>query len=631
TITMQVSRIFSPGRPGLAGKIREMALALCLEARYTKNEILNLYLNSIPFGHQVEGLTSASRYFFGKTPSELSRAAACVLVVIPRNPSLYGPGSRNPDAPGSAVLALAEKAGLGTEEADEAAELARTLEARPYPFKAPHFVQYLKAAWPEELSGEAAVKTSLDLELNTFIEERLNFYLARYQQNRLTNGAALVIDNKTAEIIAYVGSRDFFDTLRPGQMDGVRAANQPGSCLKPFLYAMALEKGYQPNTILPDLPLDLGGPEVFVPMNFDNRFHGPVRFRVALASSLNVPAVYLVSKLGADRFSRFLINAGFDSLKSLKANPGEGIALGSEAVSLFELVQAFSVFPRGGEFRPLIPSAGEAFLGVRQRETHTVCGRYSAALICDILSDNFSRLLGFGPNPVYNTAFPSMWKTGTANQFQHIWALGATPEYTVGIWLGNFTGETVIGSTGSSIPAKIAVEILEEMGPSGRPFQPVPDSRRAEICALSGGSPGPACGSTLPEYFRAGVNPEPCAWHHLERGTSSVSWPPLFAAWAASRKPGAGTGLSGETFLEITQPRNGSVFFMDPGTESSSQGIRIEAAGTDGGPAEVTVNGIKTAVLTYPYSYFFQLKPGNWRVTIRTAETEASVQFQVKP
>lgn len=651
TITMQTARLIYPAgqalsrnrslrsKKSLQSKLREMLIAMCLEARIPKDKILELYINRLPFGNQVEGLQSAARFFFGKPATELTPGEMCLLITIPRNPSRYGGNSEGRAGLIQSAVALAQKAGIDIDRREDIPRLAESLSGRAFPFSAPHFINYVKAGWPEALSKGKTLKTSLDLNLNAYIEERLRYYLASYEQNRLTNGAVLVVDNKTAEILAYVGSRNFFDTDRPGQIDGVRITNQPGSCLKPFLYALALDKGYRPNTVLPDLPLDLGGPQVYVPMNFNNKFHGPVRLRTALASSLNVPAVFIVSKLGADNFARFLTYLGFDSIESQRGMLGEGIVLGSVDVSLLELVQAFSIFPRGGVFLPVIPSAAEECLKVQKVGTKKAVSPYAAALICDILSDRESRVTGFGPNPVFNTPFPSMFKTGTANQFQHIWALGATQEYTVGVWLGNFTGETVIGSTGSSVPAALAVDILKIMGDKGRPFKMADNTHKVEICLLSGEKAGPACINTGIEYLPNGEDPIPCTYHRFDRGEIVTTYPEPFARRAALRGSDAliagPVGTRGR--LTITHPTQGAVFYMDPGTREEDQGIRITIEGPDLGLAVVSVNGVPVDGIKYPYSYFFQLKPGIWVISVAPGDETggeddgASVRFEVKP
>jgi penicillin-binding protein 1C len=397
TITMQLSRIVSPRKTGFLGKIEEAFNALRLESRLTKSRILELWFNAIPFSFQVEGVQSASRTFFGKEASELTQAQACCLALIPRRPERYNP-LLNMEEAISGTMRLSESLSLGLSNEEIRRDVGMA-SFNPLVDRAPHFSRFVN----EQLAVEAQVSTgkgiplsactvytSLDLSLNAFLEERIAYYLKMNSMSRLSNGAAILVDVRTGEILAYVGSRDFHDTENSGEIDGVRVKNQPGSCLKPFLYSLAIEKGFLPNSVLPDIPMDFGAEEAYVPMNFDRRFHGPVRLRVALASSLNVPAVYMVSRLGVNNFTDYLVRLGFLSLESQRGNLGTGIALGNAEVSLFELVQAFSVFPRGGEYLDLSyrkKEKSERGIGT------TVMEPYTAAIICSILSDRSSRWL----------------------------------------------------------------------------------------------------------------------------------------------------------------------------------------------------------------------------------------------
>ncbi|MEW5818318.1 MAG: transglycosylase domain-containing protein, partial [Spirochaetota bacterium] len=461
TITMQLARIVSPRASSIPGKVVEMLNALRIEAKLHKRQILELYLNSIPFAYRAEGVTSAGRTFFGQSLPELSPAQVILLAVIPRRPQKYNP-VESPEAAFAAAseLSLSKRFGITPAEIEEGVLSA---QYGRWGYKAPHFLQFLKErAGFNELSGRkgGSLSTSLDLDLNLYLEERLNYYLDKYSTSRLTNGAGILIDNQSGEILAYVGSRNFFGDDDSGQIDGVQVANQSGSCIKPFLYAYALEHGFTPNTVLPDIPLEFGSSQVYLPQNFNKRYNGPVRLRVALASSLNVPAVYLLHQIGVTKFFDFLLSLGFESLKSQANTAGLGLAVGNGEVSLYELARAFALFPRRGLPLELTPFKLEhPPFGSYQVERKPIISDYAADLICDILSDKASRILGFGETSVLNVDFSAMFKTGTANQFQHIWALGATPDYTIGIWMGNFSGDTVIGKTGSSIPAQIAVEM----------------------------------------------------------------------------------------------------------------------------------------------------------------------------
>ncbi len=283
TITMQLVRMIEPRseKVTLTKKIAEAFKALHLEAKLSKKQILELYLNNVSFGFQIEGVTSAARSFFSKTPDALSSEEIKKLALIPRRPSYYAPPvSYN------------------------------------YPFECPHFINYIVNEYlhknqiiPRELH------LSVDVNLVHEIEKLIMQQITLYEDSRIHNGSAFVINNRTGEIFAWVGNADFFDEEHGGQIDGVLVKNQPGSSMKPFLYALALEKGFTPDSVLPDIQQDFGTSQVYVPLNFNNHFNGPVRFRVALGSSLNIPAVYLLYHCGVDSYFAKLLELGFDSLK----------------------------------------------------------------------------------------------------------------------------------------------------------------------------------------------------------------------------------------------------------------------------------------------------------------------------
>jgi penicillin-binding protein 1C len=428
----------------------------------------------------------------------------------------------------------------------------------------------------------------------------------------------------------YVGSASWFDEDQGGKIDGVRVLNQPGSCLKPFLYALALDSGFSPAQVLPDLPTIFGGREAYIPSNFNRRFNGPVRFRVALASSLNIPAVYLLERLGVGAFETYLGSLGFDSVTARQGSHGTGLALGNAEVSLEELVRGFSVFRRGGslpELRWLEDPAGPE---KRQRENpEPLMSPYAAALITDILSDRASRFVGFGPAPALATEFESMFKTGTANQFQHIWALGASQRFTVGVWMGNFSGETVVGRTGSSIPARIAADLLGALeasaGDAPNQANPLPGlAEQVSICALSGMTATPACPGVLREWVPRNRIPAPCGWH----GTGPVHYPPEYQAWLSEHfRPGI-TERQGPGLIRIPVP--GSVYYLDPSLPEEVQALRVETAGFSPG-ALVYAGGLLRGSLNQAGVCILPLSRGPQRLLVEDENgSRAAVEFEVR-
>lgn len=645
TITMQLARLIIPRPRTAAGKAAEAWDALRLEARLSKAEILELWLNGIPFGSNIEGLPAMARARFGMSVQELDDAAAALLAVVPRRPSLYDPG-RNPQAAVAAARALVFRAGLPVDAAAlRAAAAVASGEAGAAgeaplsgassdraPFEAPHYVDRVMerlrqgpqtaAAFPAR-----AVRGTVDLELQRYAEGLLASELEGLRDRRVTTGAVLALDNADGAVRIYVGSKSWFDEESGGRIDGVRVENQSGSCLKPFLYALAMERGWSPNDILPDLPTVFGAREAYIPGNFNRRFNGPVRARVALASSLNIPAVYLVERLGVSAFEDFLVSLGFESIRRTKGGHGTGLALGNAEVSLEELTRAFSVFPRGGSVPVLrfledeAPASGPALLSP-----------YAAWITADMLSDRPSRFVGFGPAPAMATPFGSMFKTGTANQFQHIWALGATRRYTVGVWMGNFSGETVVGKTGSSIPAKIAAELLAALeasagdgdaalrgddSPGGRaPAETV----ELEICSLSGMEATARCAGTVKERVRSDRVPEPCSWHAA--GGTTV-YPAEYRIWLAERRRSGTAAAASSGGAVIRRPPPGTLFLRDPSLPEEAQALRLETVGF-GADALVSVDGIPMGALDGTGRALLPLVPGRHILRVEDGEGSAA-------
>ena len=674
TITMQLARMINPREPGMRGKIREAFDALRLEARLSKDEILELWINNIPFGSNIEGLPAASRARFGREPAHLDDSRAALLAVIPRRPALFDP-AREPGMAVTAALSLSRRAGLGLDEAiltEAAAEASpHVLAEAKHPFFAPHFTDRVARLPRSGISSTDLIpiglnqcfprghplRTTLDLDLQLFAERRLVSELSLLEANRVNNGAILVIDNFSGAVLVYVGSASWFDDAASGQIDGVMVRNQPGSTLKPFLFAQALESGFSPNDILPDIPTVFGGCEAYSPTNFNRRFHGPVRFRVALASSLNIPSVYVLEHLGVGAFEEYLVGLGFDSIAASTMDHGLGLALGNAEVTLEELTRAFAVFPRGG--RTLDLRFTESQECSPPAISRAAMSEYVSWLITDILADVPSRFLGFGQAHTMMTAFPSIFKTGTANQFQHIWALGASPRYTVGVWMGNFSGETVIGRTGSSIPARIASDLLyaleaqrlESPGSAAAQFPRAPNTGNlfeVRICSLSGMAATAACPGTVQEWLLAGTPLGPCTWHlrpgnygrhasvfrdetaaELGNAAPPPEFPPEFQAWLAERFRRGTVSPASFGDARIRLPVSGSVFHFNPSLPPEFQAIRIETAGF-GPDALVYANGVLQGSLNHAGVFAMPLRRGSHLIVVEDENGHDAVEISVR-
>jgi penicillin-binding protein 1C len=649
TITMQLARLIGESRGrSLGRKIAEALNALRLEARLSKDEILELYLNSAPFGFQTEGAASAARTFFAAGLSTLSPAQIFCLAVIPRRPGFYNP-LENPENCRAAAEDLQNRfkkdtklaaawpllAAVNSGDWDYALRSARRFD---YPFEMPHFIRYVSAALGGRAEAAAEkrarrsrpvfpteIRLSADLALQHYVEGLVAGNVARYYSSRLTNGAAVVIDNESGEILAWVGSADYRDAGAAGQIDGALALNQPGSSMKPFLYAMALENGFKPTDVLADIPMNFGDRELYIPQNFNNRFNGPMLFRSALASSLNIPAVYLLYRLGVRNYAEKLRSLGFDSLGAVSGTEPEtaaeraglGLALGNAPVSIAELVRAFSVFPRDGLLLPLAWEAGAGEVPPEQR----IFQADTARIICSFLSDPSARVLAFGSARNFKAPFPVIFKTGTANQYQSIVALGATPRFSAAVWMGNFTGETVIGKTGSSIPAAIVRDALVFLQGSGGPGFAAPEGfSLRRVCALSGMAAAPDCPSVVNEY--AAEDGPACTWH---RG-STVAYPAEYQAWfaAASRQ---GELDYHSRPLEILRPRNGFVFFRNPGAGGDE--IPVEVIGGAEDALEVRYDN-RTFTVPRPFAFYLPSPPGTHTLYVRNGGEEEEIRFSVE-
>jgi penicillin-binding protein 1C len=343
--------------------------------------------------------------------------------------------------------------------------------------------------------------------------------------------------------------------------------------------------------------------------------------------------VYLLERLGVGAFESYLGALGFDSVTARQGSHGTGLALGNAEVSLEELVRGFSVFPRGGSLPELqwLEDPPENQQGETRRASppEPLMSPYAAALIRDILSDRASRFVGFGPAPALATEFESMFKTGTANQFQHIWALGATKRFTVGVWMGNFSGETVIGRTGSSIPARIAADLLraleESAGDAPDQENPLPGlAEQVRICALSGQAATAACPGALPEWIPRDRVPAPCDWH----GAGPVRYPPEYQAWLSEQFRSGIAGNQGPGLIRI--PVSGSIYYLDPSLPGEVQALRVETAGFSPG-ALVYAGGLLQGTLTPAGIYILPLSRGPQRLLVEDENgSRATVEFEVR-
>lgn len=525
TLTQQLCKWLEPRPRTLGFKVLEAWTALHLETRLSKSEILSLYLSYAPYGGIQRGAVQASLAWLGKPAADLTWAEAAWLAVLPRSPARLNPALRPTAALADqqALLRAMAEQGLLT-HAELAQALAQPIRVAtdPRPLRAPHLAEHIAATLPAELSARAAtVQTTVDADLQQAVEQRTRAHLVRLAERDVGNAAVVVIDNRSAEVLALVGSADYADEARGGANNGALALRQPGSTIKAFTYAAAFDRGWSPARMLLDLAAQFATPQgLWSPKNYGHTEHGPVRARLALASSLNLPAVRLLDRLGVAVLREVLDQLGFRSLARDSAHYGLALTLGDGEVTLVELTAAFAVLARGGLHKParLVLSVTDAE-GLRSEAPAEapvqVFSPQASWQVFDILSDPAARELAFGRGSVLEMPLPVAAKTGTSKGFRDNWALGASSRYTVGVWAGHFDGrpmKDVAGVTGAAPLMREVLLYLHQQLPADavpRPEGLAP----VQICALSGQRAAEFCPQTLQEWLTPAQVPQPCSWH----------------------------------------------------------------------------------------------------------------------
>jgi penicillin-binding protein 1C len=623
TISQQVVRNIYPGPRTIWTKLVEAWLALRLEGTLSKTSILVQYLNRISYGNQAAGIEAAARLYFDKPAAQLSLAESALLAAIPRSPTRLNPFRSLAELEKRQRDIIRKMAVLRLVTRDEARRgLSERLRIEPPAgkFRAPHFCDLILSRIPEEKRpGLAAVVTTLDGSLQDKLEAMLRRYLDAVRDRGITNGALVVIDNATGEVRSLVGSRDYFDEANDGQVNGALAPRQPGSTLKPFTYALGLEKGLTAATLIEDVRTQFAtGDGTYAPQNYDRKFHGPLTLRAALACSYNVPAVALLEAVGPDMLYRRLKALGFSWLGRNPAFYGVGLTLGNGEVSLVELTAAYSSLARLGAFRP-----AQTVLEWRTKSGETtrpqrpagsiVFSPQVAYVVTDILSDPDARVPSFGYNTSLGLPFRVAAKTGTSKDYRDNWTVGYTPDYTVGIWVGNFSGRpmhNVSGITGCG-PLFRDVMLLLHRQAGWRDFARPEGISRAAVCPMSGELAGENCPGSIEEIFIRGTEPTSLCPLHGRRRTVET------AALRVMNSPSARFGIS--------FPQDGDVFKLDPVLRPEHQRILLKVVPPPGAGAskvEWWVNGRKAGEAGYPYSLFWSLRPGAFTIkaTIRGAE-----------
>jgi penicillin-binding protein 1C len=645
TITQQVARnlLLDPNQRAertLTRKLREIILALQLNARYSREQILAFYLNQTYYGNLAYGVQAAAQVYFGKDASALDLAESALLAGLPQAPGQYDPLTDPATAQGrqKTVLRLMQEAGyISQDQADSAARQPLQFARGRFPIEAPHFVlavwdQVSKQFPDQAYHGGLEIRTTLDLDWQHAAEriaaqqiDALNRPGPGQTPHNATNAALVAMDPHTGQIRAMLGSVDYFNAQIGGAINMALAPRQPGSTLKPFTYALNMDPrrpdAWAPATMLLDVstPFVTRRLESFTPANYGLAEHGPTTVREALASSFNIPAVVALNRVGVSALLSLLHDLGVTTLTD-PARYDLALTLGGGEIRLAELVAAYSAFPNQG-----IPVAPQYVLEVKDKAgmvlyqaappapREPVIDPRVAFLINDILSDNGARLASFGSHSALEIARPAAAKTGTTTDFRDNWTVGYTPSLIVGVWVGNTDNSPMVNVSGVAGAGPIWNDfmrlVLKDTPEDG--FMPPPGVHQVEVCALSGMLPSPLCPRTRFDWFIDGAEPRYADTLYqkftLDRRSgllANAATPPdqrfeqVYAvlpqeaqAWALKNgfpQPPRGARLapagdaSADQGVRILSPDPYTIFQLAPQTPFDTQQIRFTAAAPAG-------------------------------------------------
>lgn len=623
TITMQLAGRLKRTPRTIVGKLKKMLLAARLERCLSKDEILEHYFNRIYYGNGAWGAAAAAKRYFDRSVDRLTLGQASLLAVLPRNPTIYDPFKR----PGRAkrrrrhVLTLLHDHG-GIDQKTLVSAASERFPRRAYRWStetpAQHFVDY--AAQKLQKNRKAfgsAIRTTLDRRLQVQVQTAVSRHTNRLKAKGMSQAGVVVLRNRDGAILAMIGSADY-GNKRFGQHNVVNARLRPGSALKPFVYALALERGATPATQALDIVLAHDATRAY---GINVKQHGPVRYREALAGSYNLSAVHTLQSIGVDAVVERLRLAGLSTLDRPDDSYDERLAIGHAEVTLLELTAAFAAFGNAGV--PVIPRA----FGESERAQPIFDARV-AYQIFDILQDETARRPMFGQRVPMYLPFPVALKTGTTRAYTDNWALGTTREFTVGVWAGNFEGKPshkVVSRRGSVPLLRASFQAIASV--YGNPTTPAKPDGLVEqsVCALTGLRPGVHCPHRKIDLFRSGNLPRKvCDWHRVACGQTVVEYPPALQTWArAHGRIGEGSKCRKEraTYLRITSPRNGAAYVLDSFRALRDQRPPVSAQ-FDGGTVRWTVDG-------RPWNKWIPT-PGSHRLVASSGKLQDQVAFTIE-
>lgn len=603
TISEQVVRMWHPRPRTLWSRWLEGLEAAGLERSFSKSEILEFYLNQVPYAGRRRGVVQAARYFFDRDLDTLSTKEMLALVVMVRAPTRLNARSR-PDELTRSIAGLALRLlKEGIIDAERHAMIstdALEIKTADLPVQADHFVHHLfHILQPAEWQDTARLHTTLDSGLQRIVQTVLDNRLKDIKNRGAANGAVLVIDHQRSEVLAWVNSGSRLADIPASWIDAITTPRQPGSTLKPLLYALALEKGWTAATLLDDRPLaEAVGRGLHSYHNYSRTHYGPLRVREALGNSLNIPAVRAIQFTGVDTFLDCLHALGIRSLQQHPDYYGDGMALGNGEITLLELVRAYTVLAGQGIYRPLKYLMDE----LPRQGARRVFSAETASLIGSILSDPEARRLEFGNGSLLRFPIQTAVKTGTSSDYRDAWAVGYNSRFAVGVWIGNLNHQATDGITGSNGPALILRSVFAELNrhQKTRPLYLSPRLVKIEICRDSGLPADGSC-AAVSEWFVPGTEPQ-------SRPVRSPEVPPVY----------------------LQYPTPGLQLAMDPRIADDHEAFVFRLANLNNkSKVEWYIDG-KLAATTSDEKYRWPLQRGTHSVKVRFAPS-GSGQIQETP
>lgn len=622
TLSMQLIRLSCPRRRNLMTKGIEAFRALQMERQLGKQEIISLYLNRAPFGANLVGIESAARRYFSRGAHDLSLGEASLLAGIPQSPTRFNPVKYLGAAKKRQLYVLNRMVACGfitREQMHNALQQPLRFQPDRYPFLAPHFCDTLsrKAA-----RGAIEARTTLDLSLQRIVEDSLAKYSPSLRAEGIRGGAVVVLDAKTSEVLAMVGSPDFRAKSKGAQVNAAAAPRSAGSTLKPFAYAIAMDRGMlTPLRVLHDVPESYSD---YDPTNFDKSHSGVVTVRDSLIRSLNLPAIDVEKRIGQPLFHAKLRELGLHTLSKPADHYGLGLVLGNAEVTLLDLANAYACIARSGIYMPYRTMPSAPATGTRLFSSE------ASWLVSDILGGDERSMDSSGT--VADIRIPRLaWKTGTSAGFRDAWTVAYNPDYVIGVWLGNPDGRSSKFLVGRKAATPVVWDICRKLYPAGNgPWFAKPDAiEEREVCALSGQTPSPNCPHKIRDHAIADVSRyETCEVHML--GSDPV-WPVRVAAFLKSREDAGKEVTKNE--LVITSPANGSAYLFMPDEDQQERQRIPFTANTGNASTELHwfVNDSYMGATKPGEPLFWPLSKGTHRVVCSdTRGASRSVRISVK-